>query len=417
MLKTRPIVGLLLLVAASLPAMGRAEDPHAGDPNDLRPGRLICRLAPGASPARIASRYHVELADTSKDGPFALFLTRQGQGVYNVGEAMHGDRDVVWAESDYQMDIVGHQGGRGTVIPALTISPLGSSDAYRLNSDMLVQINWSPELANTPGRRVRVAVLDTGLSPKQIRLWSKVDASANFMYRGGRPYDLPEGVDTNKDGLKDSATGHGTMVAGLVQTVAPQTRLIIAKVADSDGTATCWHVIKGLAFAVKSGAEVANVSMGTHADTPALNNAVDWCGEKGMLVVAAIGNDGAPTALEPALHPRVVCVGGLLPNDTKAPFSNWSPVCDVSAPATGIAAPWWTGQTVVWSGTSFASPLAAGAVADCLRRTGKLPVDLLHAIMRSSGDGVDHLNKPYQQNLGTKLNIAALDTAVRAGKP
>lgn len=402
------------MVALALSAFGQAfDDPHAGGEASLEPGRLICRLAPGTSAARVGARYRVDLADQTSGGPFALFLTRRGQGVHNVADQMAGDPEIVWAESDYRMDVIGHQGGRGSVLPSLGLMPLGTNDLYSLNRDVLSQINWSAAVANSPGRRVRIAVIDTGLSPKMTKLWMKVDASANFLYRTGRALDIPQGLDTNRDGFQDSAAGHGTMVAGLVQTVAPQTRLVIAKVADSDGTATCWHVIKGLVFAVANGAEVANVSLGTEEETPALNKSIDWCSSKGMLVVAAIGNDGAPTALEPATYPPVVCVAGLLPDDTKAPFSSWSPVCDMSAPATGIAAPWWSGQTVVWSGTSFATPLVAGSIADCLRRVGRRSVSSLHEIMRNSGDALDMINRPFENNLGTKLNFVALDQAMR----
>jgi hypothetical protein len=360
---------------------------------------LIVRLAPGGSPTAIATKYGIPLVDTAPGAPFAYYLVPEGKAGDKIQLRVSHDKTVVWAEDDAQLATP--EGQKGSTLPAV-----GDRLAlYQQNTAMLAQINWNQTLAFTPGRIVKIAVLDTGLSPNQPELWNKVDASMNAIEPGSPAYDIPQGHDSNGDGLIDNMTGHGTMVAGILDQISPLSRLVVARVADSDGIATGWNVIKGLAFAVTSEAEVANISLGTLDRVPALSDVMDWVEDEGLLVVASIGNNGAKAATFPAKISKVVCVAGLLPDDSKAPFSNWEGTCDVSAPATGIASQSWEGRMGVWSGTSFASPMAAAVAADALRHsTGRLDPDLLRDAFAEFGTNIDAANSRFRQQLGLKLN-------------
>lgn len=370
---------------------------------------LIARLQPNVSAAAMARKYAITLKDTTSGAPFALYSVATQSLADQMAAKMERDTaNFAWVEDD---DDISSPEGLARAFPKKGGGLPAVGDRYALqtiNKGLLDEIAWSPALANANGRAVRLAILDNGVSPKAKAIWMKVEASANYVEAGQAAYDIPRKVDSNKNGIVDEAVGHGTMVAGLVDQVAPKVRLVVARVADSDGNATAWTVIKGLAFAVTSGAEVANVSLGSWTEVPALSDTLDWCEEKKLLVVAAIGNNGAKGACYPAIISNCVCVGGLNPDATKASFSNWSSTCDVSAPATGVASQYWDGELAVWSGTSFSTPLVSAAVADILRRIPNPGPNQLRKALTKSVDSLNTINPAYKGQLGGLLDIVRL---------
>ena len=374
--------------------------------------RFICQLTSGDQAAAVGARFRMRVVDSTPGAPFALLVCDNDVDVPAMLILMSLDPRVVWAEEDKLIVMPEHSSGsKGGTIAAIWDRMLW----YELNSGMLAQIGWSEERATGPGREVRVAVLDTGLSPRQPFLWDKVVASVNVVDPLQPAYDVPGWLDSNHNEILDEGLGHGTMVAGLVDQTAPLTKLIIAKVADSDGVSNAWWLIKGLAFSVVNGAEVVNISLGSLERIPALTDVMDWVETRNVLVVAAAGNNNLPFALAPATISKVIAVAGLNPDDTRAVFSNWESGIRSSAPATGIKSTDWDGGLSVWSGTSFASPMVAGSVADALRRIPPQPLNTLRNAVKDSGDDLDALNPRYQGKLGTALNFTTLSIWLGAG--
>lgn len=376
--------------------------------------RLISRLATGVDPAAIAAKYQLTLVDKTGNAPFAYFgaaTSSQGQA---ARQKMALDTQIKWTEDDATISTLENSSQKGGTIPAV-----GDRNAeYTKNTNVLKQISWSKTLAFSSGRNVVVAILDTGLSSKQTYLWNKTYFAANFVESSSTPcYDMPRSQDTNKNGIYDEAVGHGTMVAAVLDQVAPLSRFAIARVADSDGRSTAWRIIKGLAFAVNAKAEVANISLGSVSQIVAISDVMDWCEEKNLVVVAAIGNNNVEGAMYPSRISKVICVAGLKPDNVKAPFSNWDGTADVAAPATGIVGQWYDGQMGIWSGTSFAAPMVSGAIADCLRRTSTVSSRAWRDYFRSSGSSINNVNPNYKDRLGTLLNIASLNSKVVSSSP
>jgi len=389
-------------VLTALAALGLTVAGHAD-------AYIISRLKPGINPKVIAKAYNITLLDYITGGPFAYFKSPTKDGADLAESQMATDPRVVWAEDDAGMQSPEPQ--KGSTLPAV-----GDRKAlYDANTEFLNQITWDGKIASKPGRQVLVAILDTGLSPNQPYLWEKVDSCLNVIENGVLPYDLPHNSDTNKDGVYDGMTGHGTMVAGVLDQISPQSRFVIVRVADSDGMASAWSVIKGLAFSVKAGAEVANVSLGTLNNIPAMSDVIEWCANQNLTVVAAIGNNAKPLACYPARISKAICVGGLLPNSTKAPFSNWSGVCLVSAPATGIVSQDWTGKMANWSGTSFSTPMVSGTIAEALRinTTKAVAPSRMRANIKRNGNSLDSINPSFAGKLGTLLDFSRFITNFR----
>ncbi|MBX7131436.1 MAG: S8 family serine peptidase [Fimbriimonadaceae bacterium] len=371
---------------------------------------IVCQLEVKASAKAVAHDFGVVLVDQTFGAPFALYRTRPGQNEDVIQAKMRLDPRVMWSEDN--IEVVSPEGsgaGKGSTIAAVG----DRNDLYALNDAWLQQIHFSPTLAQTPGRTVRVAILDTGLSPLQMALWTKTVASMNAVEPRLRPYDVPMSRDTNGNTDPDEAVGHGTMIAGIVDQIAPLTDLVIVRVADSDGVSTAWRLIKGIAFAVTNNAEVANISLGSLSEIPALSDVMSWAQHRGLVLVAPAGNNSIEDIMSPASISEVIGVAGVNEFDLKAPFSNWHHSVRQSAPSTGIKSFWWDGTLGVWSGTSFASPMVAAGIADVLRRRPPMNPDDLIGIVRRSGDNINALNPSFADSLGLRLNLQDLDNDMR----
>lgn len=371
---------------------------------------LIARLAVGADPGIVAARYQISLVDLTEGAPFVLYNVPAPLSIEAIIAMMATDPDIVWSEDDRQAEMPENSsGGKGS-----TIAVVGDLNAlYGQNSAWLSQIHFDWPRNRFSKYRARVAILDTGVSPYQPILWGRVCASINLVEPGHPTYDLPYLFDTG-DSSAEPGVGHGTMVAGLVAQMSPLSDLVIAKVADRFGHTTSWKLIKGLAFAVTNGAQVANLSLGSVGPIQALRDVCDWVEAHNVVLVASIGNNSADMALAPADYSKVICVAGVDPTDHKASFSNWNSSADVCAPSTGIKSFWWDGTLGIWSGTSFAAPIISGSIAAGLTLRG-FPADVatIRSAVHNSGANIDLLNPAYSGKLGRRIDYHALRLAIR----
>lgn len=394
-MKLRTLTALFGLVAAVVC--------HANVP-------FIARLADGADAYQVGAVHRVGVLEQTDQAPFVLFDAPDQASATAARALMAFDPNVIWTEDN--VNLAAPEGQRkGSTLPAVG----DRTSNLNANRDALSQINWNSSIASAPGRTVKVAILDTGLSPYAGSVWNKVIASENFVEAGAPAYDVPQNTDSNGDGLFDQMTGHGTMVAGIIDQVSPQSQFVVARVADSDGNSSTWRLIKGVAFAAVNGAELANVSLGTLTRIPAMTDVLDWSSTRNLTVVAAIGNNGVNDACSPARIRNAICVAGVTASNTKCSFSNWDGVCLVSAPAEGICSTDWTGGMGVWSGTSFSTPFVTGSLAEMLRRNGpRGDSSRLSSALKSTVTDISKQNPLYKSRLGGLLNVAKLMTQARA---
>jgi subtilisin family serine protease len=221
----------------------------------------------------------------------------------------------------------------------------------------------------------------------------------------------------------DLGWGHGTHVAGLVSLVAPDARLMPARVLDAQGRGNAWVLAEALLWAVDpdanpasdDGAHVINLSLGTTQPTQLLRTAValadcDFdddddefsdpgfdddkarCSLKyGAVVLAAAGNDGSDTLQQfPAAEavPGSLSVAASTESRTLAAFSNRGAWVEIAAPGERIISTFPGGGYATWSGTSMASPMAAGTAALVLATfsdpRGVLPLDITQRLLARS---------------------------------
>ncbi|MEU3570711.1 S8 family serine peptidase, partial [Kitasatospora sp. NPDC036755] len=173
---------------------------------------------------------------------------------------------------------------------------------------------------------------------------------------------------------------HGTLVASLlfgrpgspVTGLAPRCRgLVLPVFTDAgEGRVPQLDLARAVERAVQEGAHVINISGGEAGQDvqpdPVLEHALRLCDESGVLVVAAVGNDGCDCAQVPAAVPTVLAVGAAGPDGEPLDISNWGSAYaghGLLAPGLDVegAAPGGGGATL--TGSSFATPLVSGVAA------------------------------------------------------
>ena len=185
------------------------------------------------------------------------------------------------------------------------------------------------------------------------------------------------------DSTKYPAYGHGTMVAGLIHLVAPKAKLMPLRAFGANGAATISQVVAAIYWSVDHGADVINMSFSTSQDSPQLAAALDYAADKGVVCVAAAGNDGKPVNLWPASHSGVIGVGSTNNSFIRSLFSNYGDsLVFLAAPGEGNLTVYPGNRYArVW-GTSFSTPLAAGGAALLADIYNKLTVNKAEVALR-----------------------------------
>lgn len=196
------------------------------------------------------------------------------------------------------------------------------------------------------GKGVLVTVLDTGVA---------------YTSRGGavRSPDLRSSTFVRgwdfvaDDNLPQDRNGHGTHVASTIAEatnngvgltgLAYGARILPVRVLDDRGEGDATTIARGVRYAVRRGAKVINLSLEFGSairakDIPQLLAALREADRRGVLVVAASGNEGARSIVYPARAPHVVSVGATTEHGCLSVFSNRGRGLDIAAPGGGADA-------------------------------------------------------------------------------
>ena len=167
------------------------------------------------------------------------------------------------------------------------------------------------------------------------------------------------------DGGPYSAFGHGTMTTGLVHLVAPKAQILPLKAFTSDGTGYLSNIIAALYYAVQHNANVVNMSFDVSTPSQALSQAVSYANQKGVILVAAAGNESTTAPVYPAaFNGNVMGIASTTDWDARSSFSNYGRTdVWIAAPGEYVISTFPGGTYASASGTSFSSPLVAGTVS------------------------------------------------------
>ena len=150
---------------------------------------------------------------------------------------------------------------------------------------------WSKTHGSTS---VTLAVIDTGIDYNHPDLSGKVLPGYNYVSGNNDPYD-DNGHGSHVAGLAAAMTNNSVGVAG----VDWQARILPLKVLDSSGSGYDSDIASAIRYAADNGADVINMSLGGSTSSTTLQNAVNYAYGKGVVIVAAAGNDGELERLLP----------------------------------------------------------------------------------------------------------------------
>lgn len=208
------------------------------------------------------------------------------------------------------------------------------------------------------GRGVRVAVIDTGISSYHPAIQRNYKGGINVL----SPYIEPE--DHN---------GHGTHVAGIIAAraselgmmgVAPRAFIYAVKAFNRRGSANLSDLLAAINWCVEKRMNIVNMSFGMSKVSDSLRRAVQVAYRKGIIMVAATGNQGNQMRIDyPASYPETIAVGSISPQEKISTFCNIGGNVDIFAPGEKIISSWLAGATKEMSGTSMAVPHVSGVIA------------------------------------------------------
>lgn len=211
---------------------------------------------------------------------------------------------------------------------------------------------------STGNNSVTVAIIDTGVDTDHPDLAASLVTGYNAI---------------NNSSNANDDHGHGTHVAGIaagiinnsagISGVSGKSRIMPVKVLGSNGSGYTSDITEGIYWAVDHGAKVINMSLGGPYYDQASQDAVDYAYSKGVIVIAAAGNDNTSSPSYPAALNHVIAVSATDQNNGKAWFSNYGSYVDLAAPGVSIYSSTFDGSYGYKSGTSMASPFVAGAAA------------------------------------------------------
>lgn len=212
---------------------------------------------------------------------------------------------------------------------------------------------WGVNTGNGWGKTV-VAVLDTGVRENHPDLTGKVRS-------------LSVGLGTSDE------NGHGTHVAGIIAAsmnngsggagIAPNAEILNIRVATASGSVQWSTLARAIRLAADEGASVINMSLGFSDYNTAGHQAVNYALNKGVVVVASMGNDGSNYYAYPAAFDGVISVIATDRSNERASYSNYGAWADIAAPGDAIYSCDKNGGYTMKSGTSMAAPVVSGIIA------------------------------------------------------
>ena len=216
----------------------------------------------------------------------------------------------------------------------------------------------------TKGQAIVVAVIDTGLDLKHPDLQGQWVQGYNERSPSSPPQD-DQGHGTHVSGIISAAMNNQIGIAG----IAPSSKIMPVKVLDSNGDGDDMDVAAGIRWAAAHGANIINLSLGeglNPAGSEYITEAVRYAQSKGILVVAAAGNDGVGSISYPAALPGVLSVAATTSKNKLTDFSNYGLPLSLEAPGDRILSTYprtlSSGYAYLW-GTSMASPMVSAVAA------------------------------------------------------
>jgi len=275
-------------------------------------------------------------------------------------------------------------------------------------SDPLWPSQWGPAVIGAPAAwavtmgspKVVIAVLDTGVDLSQPDLRGGLVPGYNVVGGDNEPSD---------------DNGHGTRTAGIVGArsdndlgisgVCPRCSIMPVKVAAANGSASWLNVASGITWAADHGASVISLSLGG-GPSDAVAAAIGYAERKGVLVVAAAGNNGSSEPFYPAADPGVLGVAGTQRSGDLYGWSDYGSWVSVAAPGCDTTT-FVGGSFGQFCGTSASTPVVAGLAGLALSYSPTASADTIERAIVSSAHPVAGVSAGRVDAVGTLAALGA----------
>lgn len=283
-----------------------------------------------------------------------------GQTLEGALARLRRHADVAYAEPNHIL--------RKLATPNDTYYANGQWGPQRVQADAAWGI-WQPHA------EVVLAIVDTGIDYTHPDLQQVLlrDSGGNVVahnsLNSAASADDDEGHGSHCAGIAAAQINNSAGIAGIagwnpaVANSNTYVKLMPVKVLDRNGSGTDASVADGITWAADHGAQVISMSLGGSSTSSTLSNAVKYALNKGVVVVAAAGNDGTSGYSYPGAYSGVISVAATDGDDRLASFSNYGSWVKVAAPGVDILSSYAGGGYQYLSGTSMATPLVAGEAA------------------------------------------------------
>lgn len=283
-------------------------------------------------------------------------------------------------------------------------------------------------------KEIKIAVIDTGIDYNHPDL--KNNMAVNDSEKNGKP-----GVDDDNNGFIDDIYGydfanndadpmdghsHGTHCAGTIGAVhndvgvagvMKEVSLVAVKFLSDSGSGSTESAVKAIDYATKRGVQIMSNSWGGGGFSQALEDAIKNANAKGIIFVAAAGNDSANNDNTPHYPSNysvsnVISVAAHQITDSLASFSCYGRrTVHIAAPGKNILSTIKNGGYAVYSGTSMATPHVSGAVGLLLAQERSLtPSEVKERVMATSVPVAAYKSKTIS---GGRLNAYNMLTDTR----
>lgn len=340
--------------------------------------------------ARLASQYNVTAEPREVipllDGALLRLRLPANRSIESLLAALSTDPDVELAQPNYDYSV-----SKGKTSPKTVPQYAGET----------IRLEEAHRLAR--GNGVMIAVIDTAIEAAHPELVNTIAGIFDAVGDGPSP-----------------AEPHGTQIAGILAAhselkgVAPKAKLLSVRAfrggKKSPAQSTSFQLLKGIDWAFDAGAKVMNMSFTGPMD-PLLERIIKAAAEKGVIFIAAAGNNGPKGApVYPAAYPEVIAVTATDDKDKLYSKANRGDYISVAAPGVDIIAPALKGSYELSSGTSMAAAHVSGVVALLLERDGKLDWSKAREILSATA------RKPSGSSGGKAFGAGILDAASALGE-
>lgn len=247
------------------------------------------------------------------------------------------------------------------------------------------------------------------VNPKEIA-GNKIDDDNNGYIDDITGWDVA-GADNNPRPTNMSMS-HGTHCAGDaaaqadngvgIASIGFNVSLISVKAtADASSVTKIEKGYEGITYAAAAGARVISCSWGGYTASQTNQAVITAAYNKGCVILGGAGNDSKESKFYPGAYDNAICVAATDSGDKRSSFSNYGEWVDVASPGTGIYSTMPNNSYTSSSGTSMATPIAAGLCGLMISKNPALTPKQVEDCLKFSATNIDNLNGSYKGKIGT----------------